>query len=82
MRIQTSPELRVLDREVLFPMPDGTFGLRSTTGINLDISPDGQRFLVARAAEGDDEADAPRVVVVLNWIEELKRVLEIQRAAW
>ncbi|MBT8402580.1 MAG: PD40 domain-containing protein, partial [Gemmatimonadetes bacterium] len=74
-RIETSPELRVLDRQVLFPMPEGTFGLQSQIGINMDVSSDGQRFLIARPAASDDATDQPGVIVVLNWIEELKEIL-------
>jgi hypothetical protein len=35
-----------------------------------DVQPDGQRFLMLK--EGDRH---PNVVVVLNWVEELKRLL-------
>ncbi len=38
-------------------------------GHTYDVSPDGQRFLMIKAA-GTDEA--PSMVVVLNWLEELK----------
>ncbi len=37
---------------------------------NYDVAPDGQRFLMLRAAE---EAGPTRINVVLNWFEELKR---------
>jgi hypothetical protein len=39
-----------------------------------DVSPDGQRFLMLRwsTTEGDGEA-ASEIVVVTNWVEELKR---------
>ena len=38
---------------------------------NYDVSPDGQRFLMLKAAE---QAQAPtQINVVLNWFEDLKR---------
>ena len=36
---------------------------------NYDLSPDGERFLMVK-----DEAGSGRLNVVLNWIEELKRL--------
>jgi serine/threonine-protein kinase len=76
VRIETSPRLRIVEREVLFAMPDETFGLRNMVGIHVEVSSDGERFLVARRAAGEETAAAPGLVVVLNWIEELKRLLE------
>jgi len=38
---------------------------------NYDISPDGQRFLMIKA----DQAEVPQINVVLNWFEELKRLV-------
>jgi serine/threonine-protein kinase len=43
-------------------------------GRMYDISPDGQRFLVSKGTEGDDEALPQQIVVVQNWHEELKRL--------
>ncbi len=51
------------------------FGITYYTGANgrtYDISPDGQRFLMFKAAGADQ---APSMVVVLNWLEELKAKL-------
>ena len=39
-----------------------------------DVTADGQRFLVLLPAEGD-EAQATQLTVVLNWFEELKRLV-------
>jgi len=41
-----------------------------------DISPDGQRFLML-ADSGDRAAVSPQIVVVQNWLEELKRLVPI-----
>ncbi len=41
-----------------------------------DVSPDGQRFLMLKdSAGGDPDATPASMVVVLNWFEELKRLL-------
>jgi hypothetical protein len=59
-------------------IPVRLFKAVATTSLNYsdrfyDVSPDGRRFLMIKenAPEGH-EAPAPRVVVVLNWLEELK----------
>ena len=39
---------------------------------NYDISPDGKRFLLLKET---DEQSPPHVIVVLNWFEELKRLV-------
>jgi len=36
---------------------------------SYDITPDGRRFLMVR---DDDQVSATRIVVVLNWAEELR----------
>ncbi len=41
--------------------------------VNYDISPDGQRFLMIKAAE--EEGGQGQIYVVLNWFEELKRLV-------
>ncbi len=60
------------------PLWEGTYsrGLGSSCGMpgvgssNYDVTADGQRFLMVR---DDDDISATRIVVVLNWIEDLKR---------
>ena len=42
----------------------------------FDVSPDGQRFLMIKEAAA---AQAPTMVVVLNWLEELKAKLPVPR---
>jgi hypothetical protein len=39
------------------------------TIVVFDVTPDGQRFLMVR---DDDRGAATRIVVVLNWAEEVK----------
>ena len=41
-------------------------------GRTYDISPDGERFLMIKESAGGDSAE---LVVVLNWFEELKRLV-------
>jgi hypothetical protein len=43
-------------------------------GRNYDVSPDGQRFLMIK---DDQQQGAARINVVLNWLEELKRLVPI-----
>jgi Tol biopolymer transport system component len=56
----------------------GRYAMRSTSGANLrayDIAPNGQRFLMMKAA-GSDATDAPpQIVVVQHFDEELKRLV-------
>ena len=42
-----------------------------TSVANYDISPDGQRFLMIKEEEGQQD----QINVVLNWFEELKRLV-------
>ncbi len=51
--------------------PSSGCGIKGATTTSYDVSSDGQRFLMIR--ETDQNMYATRIVVVLNWIEELKR---------
>ncbi len=59
---RTTAPRTVLEQSYFEPI-----GMRS-----YDVSPDGRRFLMIKAASGPEGARA-QVVVVLNWTEELKR---------
>jgi len=48
-------------------------------GRSYDISPDDKRFLVILNAARADEARPPQLNVVLNWSEELKRLVSAKR---
>jgi Tol biopolymer transport system component len=50
-------------------LPHGSGGPYSTYA----VSPDGQRFLIPRPASNDQSATAAPIVVVLNWLEGLKK---------
>ena len=63
--------------------PVALFARRYYNGLGLlerpgtyDVAPDGKRFLVLKQGEGPDEPAAPAtVVVVKNWIAELRRLI-------
>ena len=40
-----------------------------------DVSPDGKRFLMIKEGSGSAKQPADRIVVVQNWLEELKRLV-------
>ena len=53
----------------------GTF-LAPQTGRMYDVTPDGKRFLMLKEARAEGERPAPpQLVVVQNWIDELKRAV-------
>jgi len=69
--IETDPTFRVGKPKELF---EGSYtGSEVTPGLlqYYDISPDGQQFLMIRAVEGT----TAQINVVLNWFEELKRLV-------
>ncbi len=41
-------------------------------GVNYDVTPDGQRFIMVKA---EQELALTQINVVLNWFEELKRLV-------
>jgi hypothetical protein len=58
--------------EGYFTVPGGN------PGRTYDISPNGQRFLMVKASGGaSGQAGAPQIVVVQNWLEELKRLVPV-----
>ncbi len=70
--VQTEPTFRAGRPEVLF---EGRYVItRFQPGYQYyDISPDGQRFLMIKAEEGS----TGQINVVLNWFEELKRLVPV-----
>jgi hypothetical protein len=52
---------------------EGSFQARATTSAtNYDVSADGQEFVMIR---NEDSSAPPQIHVVLNWFEELKRLV-------
>ena len=64
--VQTEPTFQPQTPRLLFEWPRGV-GLGGT----YDISPDGKRFAMARA----HTEELSQLSVVLNWFEELKRLV-------
>ena len=58
---------------------DARYFVGNPTGLfarAYDISPDGKRFLMLRPAVGSDpNGPPPQIVVVQNWVEELKTLV-------
>ena len=68
--IQTNPSFTPGAPQVLF---EGDYF--AGTGRSYDVAPDGQRFLMIKAGDTSDESsNAPQVIIVENWFEELKRL--------
>jgi hypothetical protein len=65
VRVETDPEFRFQPPEVLF---EGGYVLDRRP--NYDVGPDG-RFLMIK----NEESEIPQINVVLNWFEELKRLV-------
>ncbi|MDA2925536.1 hypothetical protein MYX65_12965 [Acidobacteria bacterium AH-259-L09] len=67
--VQTKPTFSMDKPRVLF---EGSYFVHARRGVSpsYDISPDGQRFLMIKEAEGGTQ-----IHVVLNWFEELKRLV-------
>ncbi len=70
--IETEPELsvgkpRLLFEERFLPASSG-----DELGSSYDISPDGQRFLMVKR---EQNLVPTELIVVLNWFEELKRLV-------
>jgi serine/threonine-protein kinase len=73
--VTTSPTFRASAPSVLW---EGAYsrglgsscGMPGVTSSNYDVTVDGQRFLMVR---DDDDVTSTRIVVVLNWIEEVRR---------
>jgi hypothetical protein len=70
--VQTAGDVSLSAPRLLFDQPYA-FGSTITIG-NYDVHPDGQRFLMVK-----DEPSAGRLNVVLNWFEELKRLVPTAR---
>ena len=54
---------------------EGPYVLTPRSFPDYDVSPDGQRFLMLKPAE--DQQSASQIVVVQNWVEELKQKVSL-----
>ena len=75
--IQTTPAFSVGNPTKLFATPY----FSATQARSYDVSPDGQRFLMIKdlSAPAQTSTGTPAsIVVVLNWFEELKRLVPVK----
>jgi eukaryotic-like serine/threonine-protein kinase len=72
--IQPGPTFVAGNPQVVFERRYFTAGGRS-----YDVSPDGQRFLMIKDASAtSDTSTPPQLIVVQNWLEELKRLVPVK----
>ena len=72
--VQTEPTFKAGRPTVLF---EGSYS-RARPGVtlaNYDITPDDQRFIMVQEDSDEGERSATQINVVLNWFEELKRLV-------
>ena len=70
-QVRTDQGFQIEERETLFTLPPGF--RRSSSNILFSVTPDDQRFLMARTAESvDGNGDRAGLVLVNNFFEVLK----------
>jgi hypothetical protein len=69
--VETSPAFRVTARNILFGLGPG-YILAPEYFTTYDISPDDQRFLMARSVQ-DPRSAGVRMILVQNFFEQLKQ---------
>jgi len=67
--VQTQPTFKAERPRILF---EGLYDNGVLTA-NYDVTPDGQRFVMIK--ESAEQQEAAQINVVLNWFEELKRLV-------
>ena len=71
--VETEPTFTQGTVDLLFDLGPYSRFLRNR---RIDISPEGDRFLMLKAGGGSDEtAETTSIIVVQNWFEELKRLV-------
>jgi hypothetical protein len=73
LQVETEPTLSIGPPRLLF---EGNFEPGDFGGLNFDVSPDGERFLMVHSPEATTPSGDFRVV--LNWTSELERMLPTQ----
>ena len=73
VNIESQPTFNAGTPHILFERQyeKGIAGLRP----NFDVAPDGERFVMVKASE---QATQIHLTVVLNWFEELKRLVPVE----
>jgi hypothetical protein len=56
---------------------EGPYVTLGGTALTYGVSPDGQRFLMVKQAPAA-QTSAPQIIVVQNWLEELKRLAPVR----
>ncbi len=70
--VQTGPSFQAQTPTLLFEGPYLNGTTLAGGSVNYDVSPDGQRFVMLKGEEGSQQS---QINVVLNWFEELKRLV-------
>jgi serine/threonine-protein kinase len=73
--IETQPKFRVGAPTLMFELPPVYSSGFAQLRRQWDVSPDGKRFLIlAPGASATGDSGKPRIVFVVNWLEELRRL--------
>ena len=73
--VNTEPTVRISQPEVVF---EGQYGQDDTRRLSYDVSADGQQFLmIDPSRDSDSSSEAPPLVFVDNWFEELTRLAPV-----
>jgi len=71
VEVTTQPNFAPGSPKALF---EGQFYTAGEGNTNYDVDPDGQRFVMIKAVEAE-EGQPGQINVILNWFEELKRLV-------
>jgi len=74
--VETEPPFAQGTVDLLFDLSPYWSPSGEATNRRIDISPEGDRFLMLKAGGGSDETTETRsIIIVLNWFEELERLV-------
>jgi len=72
---ETNPTLRARKPRLLFEAPYANNAINASLSPDYSVSADGQRFLMLRLVDRPQSAPLNQIDVVVNWTEELKRLV-------
>jgi serine/threonine-protein kinase len=75
--VELEETFRVTERRALFSIPEDV--VVGPLGMDFDLTPDDQRFIMMRAIAPDEAPVTPPLVLVENWGEEVKERMKAQR---
>ena len=79
--IETQPTFRPGAPTLMFELPPIYSSDFARLRRQWDVAPDGKRFLIlAPGASATGESGKPRIVFVVNWLEELRRLCADERS--